>query len=180
MLALNQFIANLEQVPWFKHLGGPAIRDPEVFRIYDWQTWPGPEDPGATIQAQYHIQWREDLFQAEPLPADDPLITLWTQIHDTVFDLARASVPYHDGQDAWYGPNAAVWQACWAAALVGCRLFKHGRLPEPEQSLSQWTLAYEWSWFQEGHWPCCYFWSWGYTDLDAVERTDSPRKLIVY
>jgi hypothetical protein len=118
------------------------------------------------------------LFQTETLPVGDLMTRHWERIHAIVFDLVRANVPYRDEQDAWYAPNAAVWQAAWIAALVGCTLFKYGQLPE--RSPSQWTLASEWSWFQEGHWPCCYFWSWGYTELDAVERTGGPRRLIVY
>ena len=177
---VDQVLIHLEQIPWFKRLGQPAIRDSEIFRIYAWQTWPGAEDPGAIIQAQYHTHWHDDLFQTHTPPPDDPLTQLWNRIHNTVFARARTTVPYHNEQDAWYGPNAAVWQASFTAALVGCMFAKYGQLPVSERPSSQWTLQHEWEWFVEGHWPCSYFWSWGYTQLEAVERTDTPRRLIVY
>src|SRR6266542_4494494 len=62
-------------------------------------------------------------------PPDDPSTQLWNRIHDTVFECARTAVPYHDEQDAWYGPNAAVWQASFTAALVGCMFAKYGQFP---------------------------------------------------
>jgi hypothetical protein len=181
-LLLDQFVTGLETIPWFKRLGEPSVRDIDVLRIYSWQTWPGPENPGATIQAEYHSQWLEELFQSETPPPDDPLTKLWESINDKVMALARINVPYYDEEDPWYGPNAAVWQAAYVAALIGCTLAKHGRLiqVQPKRPSSQWTLENEWWWFQRGHWPCCYFWSWGYTELDAVERTGGPRLLIVY
>jgi hypothetical protein len=179
-LLVNQFLAKLEHIPWFKQLGQASIHDIDVFRIYTWQTWPGPEDPGATIQAQYYRRWHDDLFQTSTPLLDDPLTQLWNRIHDTVFERTRTIVPYQDDQDAYYGPNAAVWQASFTAALVGCVFAKYGQFQVPERADSQWTLQHEWKWFVEGHWPCSYFWPWGYTDLEAVERTGVPRRLIVY
>src|SRR6266498_2524910 len=118
--------------------------------------------------------------QTDTPPPDDPSTQLWNRIHDTVFECARTAVPYHDEQDAWYGPNAAVWQARFTAALVGCMFAKYGQFPVPERQSSHWTLQHEWEWFVEGHWPCSYFWLWGYTQLEVVERTGTPRRLIVY
>ncbi len=178
--ALDQFIENLDRIPWFKRLGQPSIRDNEVFRIYSWQTWPGPEDPGSELQSAYHMQWRNELFQSGMIPENDPLTDLWKQIYSKVFELARVNVPYYDEEDAWYGPNAAVGDASWAAALVACKLKTHSFLLEHLGPFSQCTIENEWSWLAEGHWPCSYFWSGGYTDLDAVERIGGPRRLIVY
>ena len=178
MMALEQFIALLDRIPWFKRLGQPSTKDIEVFRIYSWKTWPGPENPGAEIQSANYQRWRDELFGAETLPSDDPVMILWDQIQTKVMALAKLNVPYHDEQDAWYGPNAAVWSAGWVAALVGCALLK--KRYKIQTPASQWTLEYEWEWFAEGHWPCCYYWAWGYTERAAIDRTGGARRIVVF
>lgn len=174
---LAVFVASLNQIPWLRHLGRPSPRDHEVFRIYSWTTWPGPEDPGAELQASYYRRWKNEVFGIDDYTSV-PHDALWTTIHDTVFAAARLAVPYNDNEDAWYGPNAAVWEASYCAALVGCTIRMYGQMPPPSEG--QWTLMNNWSWFAAGHWPCLYFWSWGYTDLAAVERTHVSKRLVVY
>lgn len=147
----DEFLASLERVPWFERVGLPASRDPEVFRIYSWETWPGPADPGSELQALYYHKWRDDLFQPA---APSWLTTLWETIHSTTLAAAQQKVPYDPAQDTWYGPNAAVWSASFVAALAGCTLAKHGYLGAATPACLQWTLAQEWSWYVEGHWPC--------------------------
>src|SRR6266481_2134079 len=103
MTALSQFIARLEQVPWFQRLGKPSIRDNEVYRIFSWEVWPGPEDPGASLQSNYHQKWRDALFHEDSQSNSEELSGIWAQIHGTVFEVARQNVPYYDEKDAWYG-----------------------------------------------------------------------------
>jgi hypothetical protein len=180
MTTTEEFIANLDHIPWFERLGQPSARDHEVFRIYDWGTWPGPEDPGSEIQQAYHMLWRDTLFETRDSKLAERLRLLRDTIQDKVLSIARLKVPYDDTEDAWYGPNAAAQSASWVASLVGCTIAKHGHLEAGNNSRMQWTLCNEWSWFTEGHWPCMYYWSWGYTDIQAAERTDVPKLLVVY
>ena len=53
MVSIKEFIARVEDIPWFENVGNPSERDSEVFRIYDWSTWPGPEDPAVSLQNDY-------------------------------------------------------------------------------------------------------------------------------
>ena len=174
---VEAFVKSLDDIPWLRRLGEASPRDHEVFRIHSWDTWPGPEDPGAEIQSSYRRKWRNEVFGIDDYTAK-PEDDLWTAIEGKVFALARVAVPYEEKEDAWHGPNAAVWSASWVAALVGCTIREHGALPA--ELGRQWTLANEWSWFVAGHWPCAYFWSWGYTELAAVERTHVNKPLVIY
>ena len=180
MTAIERFIATLEDVPLFEQLGKPSRRDREVFRIYDWDTWPGPENPGSELQAAYHSLWRERLFEGVESQLAEELDALWDEIHATVLSLARLKVEYDDAQDAWYGPNNAAWSASWMASLVGCTMVKRGSLEQGVNPEMQWTLHNEWSWYAEGHWPCMFYWPWGYTDIQAVEGTSGHRRLVIY
>jgi hypothetical protein len=63
MTTVDEFASTLERLPLLEHLGKPSSRDGEVFRIYAWDTWPGPEDPGSEAQALYHALWRDKLFE---------------------------------------------------------------------------------------------------------------------
>jgi hypothetical protein len=180
MMTAQEFLAGLEAIPWFERLGQPSSRDHEVFRIYDWGVWPGPENPGSEIQQAYHMLWRDSLIETADSAIKDDLELLWNTINEKVLSIASLRVPYDDGEDAWYGPNAAVWSASWIAALVGCTIARHGDLRSGEDATVQWTLHNEWSWYRNGHWPCTYYWSWGYTDIEAVERTKVTKRIVVY
>ena len=65
MTSVETFLRQLETIPWFANLGKPTSRDEEVFRIYHWHTWPGPEDPGSELQSAFHMRWRDDLFDPQ-------------------------------------------------------------------------------------------------------------------
>jgi hypothetical protein len=180
MTTSEEFVAGLDHIPWFERLGQPSPRDREVFRIYDWNVWPGPEDPGSDIQQLYYTFWYDTLFEATDPKLSERLKSLWKTIHDKTFSIVRLKVPYNNAEDTWYGPNAAAGSASWLASLVGCTLARYGRLEAKNNSEVQWTLSNEWSWFVEGHWPCMYYWPWGYTDIRAAERTGVPKLLVVY
>jgi hypothetical protein len=73
---------------------------------------------------------------------------LWDRIQTTVIRLAATKVPYDPTKDSWHGPKLAVWQAAWAAGLVGLHLWLE--LPIPTD------LSAQWDWFLRGHWPSGY------------------------
>jgi hypothetical protein len=178
MSSVANFIEQLDAIPWFSNLGKPSLRDSEVFRIYDWCIWPGPEDPGSEMQSAFLMERHNDLFKTvEPIPA---LRDTWQTIHDGVMLLTKASVPYNEQQDAWFGPNAAVWQAAFTAALVGCTILRDGELKVEDCARMQWTLSNEWLWYLAGHWPCMYYWPWGYASIAVARRPGGEKRLVVY
>ena len=77
------------------------------------------------------------------LDREDVLRPLWSEIHDAVVALARDAVPSSPEEDAWHGPASALLGAAWIVATRTCL---------PAAAGSQWTLAYERSWYSEGHW----------------------------
>jgi hypothetical protein len=172
---VEEFIAGLALIPWFERLGKPSERDPEVFRIYDWAVWPGPEDSACSLQGLLYQKWHDELFQSKT-----PYSRLWVTIEAQVFQLIKHTVPYQADEDAWHGPNAAVAGARFLAALTGCTLLKYGSLGDLGSERKQWTLANEWSWYGAGHWPCGYFWTQHWTDLSHVARSGGSKRLIVY
>jgi len=175
--SISRFLQEIEQVPWLSKLGSPSERDADVFRIYSWETWPGPEEPGSEIQAMLYQKWRDDLMEGD---AGGKLTALWAEIESKVRDLARRHVPYDDEEDTWHGPNAAVWQAGWLAAVMGCSI-QAGRPYSDEYDPSdQWTPVAEWYWFCTGHWPCTYHWSWGHASLDRAMGHHAAKRLVVY
>jgi hypothetical protein len=188
MTSIETFIQQLDAIPWFANLGRPSDRDQEVFRIHNWQTWPGPEDPGSAMQNSFHMRWHDNLFlkSTKTIPC---LRKAWETIYKHVLRLAKPTVVWYDEQgDAWFGPNAAVWSAAYTASLVGCTILRDGGLDEVDlqerrlHTLSanvQWTLANEWSWYQVGHWPCMYYWPWR-ADIDVAHRTGCAKRLVIY
>jgi hypothetical protein len=178
MTSVAKFIELLDLIPWFARLGRPSPRDPEVFRIYDWRAWPGPEDPGSEMQSAFLMQRHDDLFKAaKPIAG---LQETWQTIHDQVLRLAKTSVAYDENEDSWFGPNAAVWGAAFTAALVGCTILRDGALSEENSDEVQWTLSSEWSWYSAGHWPCLYYWPWGRSNIAVARRTGGAQRLVVY
>ena len=172
---LTDFLSDLRVIPWLKNVGQPSPLDRDVLRIYSWDEWPGPEEPGSEIQASLYLRWKEELTSDDPqgnLPA------LFEEIQSEVRALARSNVAYDDNQDAWYGPNASVWAAGWLAAVIGCRVARGKSVGEYNRE-DQWAPAAEWHWFRHGHWPCTYFWSWRHATLEQVARYHNLRWLIV-
>jgi hypothetical protein len=178
MSSITKFIEQLDAISWFVNLGKPSSRDPEVFRIYDWRAWPGPEDPGCEMQTAFLMHRHNDLFAST---ANDPsLRESWQTIHDRVLHLTKLAVAYDEHEDAWFGPNAAVWQAAFTAALVGCKIIRDGELKADGNADTQWTLPNEWSWYLAGHWPCMYYWPWGHSTITVARRTGGYKRLVVY
>jgi hypothetical protein len=177
---LSHFFDELADIPWFANLGRPSPRDPEVFRIYDWLTWPGPEDPGAEMLAAYHMKWRDDVFACGEVPDGFDMKRTWDAIQTAALQLTKAHLPYDEAQDAWYGPNAAAWSAAWSAALVGCRRLIGGKSDGSSTRFMQWTPENEWSWYEAGHWPCMYYWPCEHTRIAVAERTSEAKVLVVF
>jgi hypothetical protein len=143
---IPQFLALLEQVPWFRNLGKPHRWDREVVRIYSWKEWPGPEAGFGDWFGRWPAFVREAIEASEPARRAE-LATLGGQVYALVLDRAAPNVPLFDpDQDAWYGPTACVHQAAYIAALVACHILLGRPIPE--------MIIGEWRWFAEGHWPC--------------------------
>jgi hypothetical protein len=157
MAGYEEFILELEQVPWFSRLG-QAIDDESVERIRSWDDWPGPEDPRVErlhLDQQLFYDALRAIHPAE-LAGFDALVS---QI------VAHASqfVAYEEESDAWHAPSTAVWHAAWTAALAA-HYHKVGReMPA--------TIRDQWKWFRLGHWPAAY---------RAVSAEDKPEGLVVY
>lgn len=178
MKSIEAIVREMEKIPWFANLGKPSPRDEEVFRIFHWDTWPGPENPGGELQSAYHMLWKHEIIGKEK--EDTELAAMFDAVERRILAVAKTHVPYREDQDAWYGPNTAAWSASWVAALVACNLLKTGSLPGDGNRRMQWTLRSEWQWYLAGHWPCTYYWQWGYRDVATAELTGGPKQLVVY
>jgi hypothetical protein len=176
MTSIESFLIEIDQIPWFANVGKPSELDGQALRITSWEAWPGPQTPGGELMQEAQVERHERL-----LAAGDRLQieALWQSIHDRVFMRAIPRVPWKDNEDAWYGPNAAVWgppgMLHSSAGSLGIDL-DQGSLG------GEWTLAAEWRWLRAGHWPCLYFWQWGETSLAmaARSRPHRARQLIVF
>ncbi len=156
---VTNFVAQLEGIPWFAHVGTPLQSRTAIQRMSRWDQWPGPEDP-CTSELPYRQQALHDELMGASAPLNHALSELWDTIQATVLTSAAKNVPYKTNEDAWYGPNVAVWHAAWTAGLVGLCLFLKRPVPEEVQE--------QWKWFVQGHWP--YGWQGG----------KAERKMLVY
>jgi hypothetical protein len=145
--AVDDFLAQLDTVPWFSNIGRPTPADAEVGRIHEWEEWPGPEEPTITELSLRHQALFDDIM-ADAGAQRAALTEVWDRVHDRVFRAAAPKVPYDPQRDAWHGPTTAVWQAAWTAGLVGLCLHT-GRSVPPE-------IQEQWLWFVRGHWPSGY------------------------
>ena len=137
-----QFLTELEQIPWFERIG--QIPEGEFHeQIPSWDDWEGPEEPSV---AEIHESIQTLYDQITENGSNIELTELWERIHSIVIPLTSSKVPYDDEEDAWYGPNAAVWQAATTAGVVGLCL--HTKRPVPDE------IQEQWNWFLQGHWPC--------------------------
>jgi len=178
MTSSESFLIEIDQIPWFANVGKPSELDGQALRITSWEAWPGPETRGGALMQEAQVERHERLLAAGDRPQIE---ALWQRIHDRVFMQAIPRVPWKDNEDAWYGPNAAVWGAAWNAALVGISGSLGNDLDQGSLG-GEWTLAAEWRWLRAGHWPCLYFWQWGETSLAmaARSRPHRARQLIVF
>ena len=141
------FLAQLEDVPWFGNIGHPVPGDAGVERIFAWEEWPGPEEPTIAELSLRHQALFDSITEAAGEEAS-PLLELWRRIHAVVFRTASPRVPFDPEQDAWHGPTMAVWQAAWTAGLIGLCLHTGRAIPT--------ELQQQWSWYARGHWPSGY------------------------
>jgi hypothetical protein len=154
---VDEFLDQLETIPWFAKLGKPIPDNQGVKRIYSWKEWPGPEDMEVS-EIALRQQALYDEIMEKGQENRQSLEALWNKIEETVFSVAKDAVPYDQNKDAWYGPTAAVWHAGWTAALIGLCLQSDRPIPS--------ELQEQWYWFLRGHWPC----SW---------HGDSPKETFV-
>lgn len=115
--SVPEFIAQLEQVPWFRNLGHPLPADADVERIFAWDDWPGPEEP-AILELHTQQQDFHDEIMAEAGENRPALSELWDRIHAAVFRRAPSAIPFDSNRDAWYGPTTAVWHAAWTRSCA--------------------------------------------------------------
>ncbi len=181
-MTLDDFRRSLMNIPWLENLGRSNPQDGTVYRIYDWGTWMGPEDPAVVLQNAYYMAWKDQLEAA----AGESCAVLWQDIYDQVFHLAQKAVPFEAEQDAYYGPNMAVWSCCWFAALAGCWLKQFESLAQPlkrpayqTSSRYQWRIDLIWWWYTAGHWPCSFYWTQP-SDMASAERHLEPKYLVVF
>src|SRR6516165_7330374 len=141
---VDEFLQQLETVPWFTNLGKPIPRHEGAKQIRSWEEWPGPEDD-AISEMSYHQQGLYDEIMENAREDRRLLESLWNKIDEKVVAVARNAVPYDPNRDSYYGPNLAVWHAAWTAGLIGLYL-RLGKPIPPE-------LQVPWEWFVRGHWP---------------------------
>jgi hypothetical protein len=140
---VDGFLRDIESMRWFVNIGVPVSPASRVKQIRAWDEWAGPDD-----EAVGELHSRQQSLYDEIMKLDQSGAgrALWDRIHAIVQRVAAASVPYDAKEDAWYGPNVAVWQAAWTAGLVGLYLYFRRPLPQ--------DLTEQWQWFLKGHWPC--------------------------
>lgn len=169
--SLDEFERGLGEVAWFANLGLPSPWDEGCVRFYAWDQWPGPENGPGEALALMSQDMRDRIFAASPLAAD-ALQTLFDRIGVIVRDRARTTVPFDPEADAWHGPTQCVWDAAYAAGLVGCVLASGWLVPD--------DLAELWNWFEVGHWPA----SFVHEPSDGRDifgnESSFPRPLLVY
>src|SRR5581483_5654607 len=100
---VERFVASLATLPWFRNLGEPTPPDAGVERIYRWEEWPGPLEPGVDRLAERQQALYDSLMQGAASD-DRPSKTLWDRVHNAVFDVAAAHVPYDPNQDTYHAP----------------------------------------------------------------------------
>lgn len=144
---VNNFIAQLEEVPWFSNLGRPVSSEEEVVRIATWDDWPGPEEPAILELSSRQQELFDEIMEGAGEQAPQ-LKMAWDEVHAVVFRTASVRVPYDPAEDAWHGPTAAVWQAAWTAGLIALCLQTSRPIPA--------ELEEQWSWYVRGHWPSGY------------------------
>lgn len=87
----------------------------------------------------------------------------WNRAVRLTVDSAAPLVPYVEGQDAWYGPNAAVWSAAWIFALEETYISQGIPLPT--------EVGAQLHWYERGHWPCA---------LVSASSCDNADDYVVY
>jgi hypothetical protein len=116
MINIENFLIEIDQIPWFANIGKPSHLDGQALRITSWEAWPGPETPGSDLIAEAANSRRAQLLAT----GEPPMIeAVWQRIYERVFERAAVGAPYKDEEDIWYAPNAAVEYAAFNAALVG-------------------------------------------------------------
>ena len=149
--SISSFIAELESIPWFEHLGDPMPPGADVKALKDWDDWPGPED----LYVAEFCERQQRLYDNLLADAGDDAPAIeshWESIHATVIPAAAQRVPFDPDADSWHPPTAAVWQAAWTAGLVGWCLLLNRKIPE--------ELDDAWQWYKRGRWPCGYSMVW--------------------
>jgi len=168
---IDAYIAFLETLPWFLSLGKANKRDAEVTRIQGWEEWPGPMGPYGDWFGRWQSVVKERL-EAKHSDQNTVLGAVWQHIERLVLNRASANVPLFDpNEDAWFGPTACVWGASYTACLVSWHVELKAVLPP--------RLRAEWTWYQDGHWPC------GYAEeppgyLDETSVGHPAGRLLVY
>jgi hypothetical protein len=141
--SLEDFTALVREIPWFVNLGKASARDAEVIRIHDWDEWRGPE-----YYEDFFLRGQANLDELLAAARGDATLTrVREEVDSLVHGLAARHVAGYDpNQDAWHGPSLCVWHGAWDASLLACHAHRQTSPPS--------SLAQEWFWFVDGHWPC--------------------------
>src|SRR5262245_8280413 len=106
----DRFLDELECLPWFLNVGKSIQVTAQVKQLSDWREWPGPEEESVMeLFSRHQALWEAIINDAKDKRAS--IQRLWDKIHDVVLRVASKKVAYDPNKDAWYPPNAAVWQA---------------------------------------------------------------------
>lgn len=158
---VERFVAELYSIPWFSNIGKPTPPEAGVERIYAWEDWLGPDEPGNSRLFEGQQRLYDSMMDGAG-NEKERLAALWDRIHAAVFRAAAPRVPYDPNQDCYHTPSTAVWCAAWTAGLVGLCLAS--RRPVPPE------LQEQWEWFVRGHWPSGYASLGGWTMDDDDEE----------
>ena len=122
----------LEEINWFS----------KIHSLDSWFEWNGPED-------EQVAKLNDDLLGLyEALVRDKESEKIWDSKIKCLVKYLRNYTPYDENEDAYFGPNHAVWQAAWVYHLN--ELYKAKDIYVPPQ------LSAPLHWFTQGHWPCSY------------------------
>jgi hypothetical protein len=174
-LTPEAFLALLDCIPWFAHLGQPHELDREVDRIVAWSDWGGPERRGSDVMGRESAIWQEALLASVPDPG--PIEAVFAQADSRTNDAITRRIDFEVEGDPWQPQSSAVGGACWLAGTLAAYLF--AGVPIPLNVLRQWE------WYVLGHWPCLYsedddlesiVANWPDLDLNALTRV----RLVVF
>ena len=104
-----------------------------------WEEWLGPEDELVSLL-------NDDLTKFCDVVVNDK--QSWDKVIEDTVNYLKKFTPYDDGEDCYFSPNSAVWQAAYVWQLV--ELYDSKELSIPPQ------LSAQLYWFKKGNWPCSY------------------------
>ena len=135
---LHKLKSRIVGTPLFSNVGLPTPNTGNP-RIFQWDAWLGPEDPGSFAIALR----QQELHDGLVLPEAEQE---WHASLKLVLDHVTTLIPYDPDADAWCAPTTAAWGAAWTFSLE--RLHDASGIQLPADISAQLV------WYERGHWPC--------------------------